>query len=82
MNPLRFKVTYGSETIGDYPSMWEAHQAAVAYMRDHYVSPVIITDTAQTEYNISEVHIYAYEGPPEVVAARMKLREYEKGTVA
>lgn len=87
MNAHRFKVRYNGVEIGAAASPWDANRLAVAYMREHHVSPVAIWDSESTqapEFQTSHMHIEAYEGPPEIVAARMALRAHEsaKGSPA
>lgn len=75
----RFTVIHNGKTLGALPSMWEAHEAAVAYMRAHLISPVAIWDSESKqpiEFQTSYVHIQSYEGPREVVEARALLRSH------
>lgn len=77
MNPHRFKVDHESNVIGYFPSAWAAREAAVAYMQQREVSPVRVVDTEYpvAGFGISFVHIEAFEGSPEVVAARRLLQQ-------
>lgn len=71
----RFKINHNGTPISAHPSVWEAREAAVAYMRANKVSPIAIVDSENlTEFNTSHVHIQAFEGDPEVVAARDLIR--------
>ncbi len=69
----RYKVRHNGQQIGEHASVYGANELAVAYMRQNKVSPVEIWDSESTlapEFQSSMVHIPAYEGSPEVVAAR------------